>query len=106
MSLGRTLGHTDLAKGREGRLGGCGDFPPGLGSTGWCGRPGQPRLLQAASHTRAHPPTPVPRARALPGPRAHSYKAAVGQCEPIAPIGGGAVATRAEGHPAARAFTC
>lgn len=89
MSLGRTLGRTDLAKGQESRRGGCGDFPPGLGSTGWCGRPGQPRLLQAASHTRAHPPTPGPRARALTGAHAHGYK----------PAGGGTVqADRAAGR--------
>lgn len=79
VSLGRTLGRTDLAKGQEGRPGGCGDFPPGLGSTGWCGRPGQPRLLQAASHTRAHPPTPGPRARALTGSHAQGYKAPGGR---------------------------
>lgn len=79
VSLGRTLGRTDLVKGQEGRPGGCGDFPPGLGSTGWCGRPGQPRLLQAASHTRAHPPTPGPRARALTSALAQGYKAAGGR---------------------------
>lgn len=79
MSSGRTLGRTDLVKGQEGRPGGCGDFPPGLGSTGWCGRPGQPRLLQAASHTRAHPPTPGPRARALTSALAQGYKAAGGR---------------------------
>lgn len=89
MSLGRTLGRTDLAKGQESRRGGCGDFPPGLGSTGWCGRPGQPRLLQAASHTRAHPPTPGPRARALTGAHAHGYKA---------PGGGTVQADRAAGR--------
>lgn len=89
MSLGPTLGLTDLVKGQEGRPGGYGDFPPGLGSTGWCGRPGQPSLLQAASHTRAHPPTPGPRARALTGSHAHGYQAA----------GGGTVqADRADGR--------
>lgn len=88
MSLGRTLGRTDLAKGQEGRPGGCGDFPPGLGSTGWCGRPGQPRLLQAASHTRAHPPTPGPRARALTGAHAQGYKAAGGRTVQADPADG------------------
>lgn len=41
------------------------------------------------THTRAHPPTPGPRARALPGAHAHGYKAA----------GGGTVrADRADGR--------
>lgn len=79
MSLGRTLGRTDLAKGQEGRRTAAatslpGWVPPagagGQGSLASCRRP--------HTHTRAHPPTPGPRARALPGAHAHGYKAAGG----------------------------
>lgn len=106
-SLGRTLGRTDLAKGQEGRRAAeatslPGWLPPagagGQGSLASCRRP----------HTRAH--THPLRARGRAHSQALTRRATkprvVGPREPSAPMGGGAVATRAGGHPAARAFTC
>lgn len=58
MSLGRAPGRTDLARDRRaGGPGGCGNFPPGARSAAGCGRPGEPRLLQAGSQERTatHP---------------------------------------------------
>lgn len=107
VSLGPTLGLTNLVKGQEGRPGGYGDFPPGMGSTGWCGRPGSLASCRRP-HTRAHT-HPLPargRAHSQALTRTATKPRVVGQYKPIAPMGGGAVATRAEGHPAARAFTC
>lgn len=106
-SLGRTLGRTDLAKGQEGRRAAeatslPGWLPPagagGQGSLASCRRP----------HTRAH--THPLRARGRAHSRALTRRATkprvVEPREPSAPMGGGAVATRAGGHPTARAFTC
>lgn len=106
-SLGRTLGRTDLAKGQEGRRAAeatslPGWLPPagagGQGSLASCRRP----------HTRAH--THPLRARGRAHSQALTRRATkprvVGPREPSAPMGGGAVATRARGHPTARAFTC
>lgn len=91
MSLGRTPGRTDLAGGEEGRWPGCGNFSPGARSTGWFGRPGQPRLLQAGSHARTHThphPTPAsarahPHSPTLVQPQSPS---GAGQCDPNAPL--------------------
>lgn len=54
---------------RAGGPGGCGNFPPGTRSTGWLGRPSQPRLLQAGSQARTPTHTRHRRARA----RAHTH---------------------------------
>lgn len=70
----------------------------GQGSLASCRRP----------HTRAHthPLRARGRVHSLALTRTATKPRVVGQCKPSAPLGGGTVATRAEGHPAARAFTC